>query len=316
MSLATAVDSDVRRRFLIIHNANAGMARQGLFRAVLDALDQRGAHIVLHAADSVEADTRLARDAVASGGYDAVVAAGGDSTIRGVGSGLLGTSLPMGLIPVGTGNVMAAEIGLRRRAGDIAEHLMTGPARPVYGALANGEPFFLMAGAGFDGAVITALNSSLKRCIGKSAYAAPIVSSMIEPLPHLTVDVDGREHQARWAIVTNARSYAGSFVLSPGSSVHSPELTIILFQPRSRAELLAQLVRIASGTLGLSPRVALIEGRKFTIRSDTPVPVQIDGERLGTTPLVVERESRQIYLLTPPEVPQKGREEMALKDAA
>ncbi|MGI9382713.1 MAG: diacylglycerol/lipid kinase family protein [Methyloligellaceae bacterium] len=306
----------MRKRFLIIHNANAGPARRHLFSAVLDSLQQRGAAIVLQAADSVEADTQLARDAVASGTYDAVVAAGGDSTIRGVGSGLLGTDLPLGLIPVGTGNVMAAEIGLRRQAGDIAEHLMIGPTRPLYGARANGEPFFLMAGAGFDGTVIAALNTDLKRRIGKSAYAAPILSTMIEPLPHLQVHVDGQEHEARWAIVTNARSYAGSFVLSPGSSVHSPELTIVLFQPRSRTELLAQLVRIASGTLGLSPRVTAVQGRSFVIHSDAPVPVQIDGEQLATTPLIVERDSRQIHLLTPPELPQNSQDEMTLEDAA
>lgn len=279
------------------------MARQRLFRAVLDTMRRRGAAIVLQEADSVEADARLARDAVASGSYDAVVAAGGDSTMRGVGGGLLGTSLPMGLIPVGTGNVMAAEIGLGRGAGDIAEHLMTGPARPVYGARANGEPFFLMAGAGFDAAVIRALSTGLKRRIGKSAYAAPILATILEPLPQLRVQVDGLEHEARWAVVTSARRYAGSFVLSPGSSVHTPELTVILFQPRSRSELFAQLIRIASGTLDLSPRVTAMQGRSFVIRSETPVPVQIDGELLATTPLTVERGSSRINLLTPPDRP-------------
>ena len=116
--------------------------------------------------------------------------------------------------------------------------------------------------------MIGGLSTGLKRRIGKSAYAAPILATLLEPLPQLRVHVDGQEHEARWAIVTNARRYAGSFVLSPGSSVHTPELTVILFQPRSRPELLVQLIRIASGTLDLSPRVTAMEGRSFVIRSE------------------------------------------------
>lgn len=309
--------SNVRGRFLIIHNADAGSTlHRRLFYAVLDALEQRGAKLTLQIAGGIESDKALVAEAVRTGGYDAVIAAGGDGTIRGVGSGLLGSALPMGLLPVGTANVMAAEIGLTRRASDIAEQLLTGPARSVFCARANGEVFFLMAGAGFDGAVIRALNGGLKRWVGKLAYATPIMGTLAKPLPRLEVTVDGARHAARWAIVTNARHYAGSFVLSPASSVHEPELTTILFRPRSRLELLGQLLRIAGGTLPRSDRVTFLTSRRTEIRSDGEVPVEIDGEPLGTLPLTVEPDPRQVLVLVPSAERQREASAPDLRDAA
>ncbi len=306
----------MRKRFLIIHNADAGNMRRRLLYAVLDALERRGAALTLQIAESIESDTALVAEAARSGDYDAVIAAGGDGTIRGVGHGLLGSAVPMGLIPVGTANVMAAEIGHRQRASEIADQLMTGPARPIYSARANGELFFLMAGAGFDGSVTAALSGSLKHWIGKPAYVVPVVRTLLAPLPRLDVSVDGVRHEAGWAIVTNARSYAGSFQLSPGSSIHGPELTTILFQPRSRRELLAQLVHIARGTLARSPHVTILKGRKTVIRSDAEVPVQIDGDPLGTTPLTVEPDPQQVHLLVPSGRSSRDAEEPDLRDAA
>lgn len=288
-----------RRRFLIIHNVHAGTARRGLFHNVLRELERRGCEVTTQIADDIEADRRLAAEAAASGNYDAVVAAGGDSTIRGVALGLFGTGVPLGVLPVGTGNVMAAEIGLRHRTGDIVDTLTDGPVRKVQGATANGEPFLLMAGAGYDGAVVADLNFSLKRLVGRAAYSWPILYRLLQRFPKLRVDVDGERHDARWAVVTNARHYAGAFSIDKDSSIFDDGLTTILFQPRSRLELAAQLVRLAIGRLAQAPGVTFLPSRRTRIEADECVPVQIEGESFGATPLTVSADDRTISLLAP-----------------
>lgn len=288
-----------RRRFLIIHNVHAGTARRSLFFSVLKALEKRGCTLVTQIADDAESDRHLAAEAAASGGYDAVVAAGGDSTVRGVALGLFGTGVPLGVIPVGTGNVMAAEIGLNRNVADIVDTLMHGAVREVHGATANGEPFLLMAGAGYDGAVVEGLNHPLKRIIGRAAYGPPIICALRKKPPRLRVKVDGKVHDAGWAIVTNAGRYAGSFSLCNGSSIFNEGLTTVLFRPRSRIELAAQLVRLATGRLSGAPGVEFLPSKRTRIEADERVPVQVEGESFGATPLTVSADGRTVSLLAP-----------------
>lgn len=288
-----------RRRFLIIHNPDAGIAKQRLLARVIAQLDAEGASITTQIAEDVETDKRLAREAAETDSWDAVVAAGGDSTIRGVAAGLLGTPMPLGLLPVGTGNVMAEEIGLKRRADHVVRTLLTGTPTTVLGARANGEPFFLMAGAGFDGAVVQRLNQRLKRLCGKLAYAGPMLSTLAEPLPRLRVEVDDAAHEAAWVVVTNAGRYGGPFRLSSRASIHEAGLITVLFHPRSRTRLLAQLLAIARGTLEQAPDVTFLTSARTVVAADRPVPVQIDGESWGTTPLTVTPGNESVRVLMP-----------------
>ncbi len=264
-------------------------------------MNDRGALVTAQIVDSLEADKQLSQEAAASGEFDAVVAAGGDSTIRGAAAGLIGTDLPLGIIPVGTGNVMAAELSLGRNADRIADILINGTAIPVHGGKINGEPFFLMAGAGFDADVVGRLSQSLKKRIGKVAYTGPVLSTLTGPLPKLHVEVDGARFDAAWVIVTNARHYGGEFVLSPATALDRPGLRTVMLQPGTRLGLLKLIVKLAAGRLEDDPCVTSIEGRKTVISSDMPVPVQIDGETHGSTPVTIEPCDESFRLIVPPE---------------
>ncbi len=104
----------MRRRFYLIHNPKAGINRRGLLRNVLSKLAAAGAAVTVATPDTREDDKGSASAAAESGHYDAVIAAGGDSTIRGVASGLIGGTTTLGLIPLGAGNVLAREIAMNR----------------------------------------------------------------------------------------------------------------------------------------------------------------------------------------------------------
>jgi diacylglycerol kinase family enzyme len=293
----------MRHRFLLIANPGAGLAGYPLVDAVTNALARAGAQVTRVCTGSAQAARRETTEGAASARYDAVVAAGGDGTIRQIAASLIGTDVPMGVIPVGTGNVLAHEIGLPRNAEAIQRTLTQGSAVTVACARANNEPFLLMAGVGFDGRVIAALDQRLKSYIGKAAYAGPVLGALVRPMDALTVAVDGRRHEASWAVIANARHYGGRFVLAPRTGIQERGLQAVLFKAASRNVLIRQLMSIATGTLhdrcASHGDVEILPCSRVTVTSHHPVPVQVDGDSFGLTPLVIDQGDANLRLIVP-----------------
>ena len=289
----------MRRRFFIIDNTTSGYGRRSLAARVISLLQASGARIVGCAEQDKNAAFQRTTEAVRSGAYDAIVAVGGDGTIRHAARTVAGTDVPLGVIPLGTGNVLAREIGLCRDPGALAEALLTGPAVSVMAPTANGEVFLLMAGAGFDGRVIQALNPSAKGRVGKLAYVGPMLSALRGPADKLEVLLDGRPHQASWVVLAKARHYGGSFVIAEGASLHAPGLRAVLFNAPDRAALMASLLALATGRLAACRHVAVVECARAEIRGQAMAPVQIDGDPFGTTPLIVEARGHRVSLIMP-----------------
>ena len=154
---AGAQGSAGRRRLLVIHNPVAGRRRRKRFQAVLNLLETDGDELLLRATEGPGDATRLARR-IEAGEADLVVAAGGDGTINEVINGLVTkgrpASVPLAIVPLGTSNVLAAEIGLGTSPEEVARTIREGAVRPVSlgritGAnMPDGRCFILMAGAG------------------------------------------------------------------------------------------------------------------------------------------------------------------------
>ena len=296
----------MRHRFFLVDNPGAGVAGAPLLEDVVRLLANTGASIARSRNADIPSACTAVRKAAASGSYDAIVAAGGDGTIRHTAANLIGTDVPLGIIPVGTGNVLAHEIGLiglARSPAAITRMLREGPVATVACAEANGEPFLLMVGAGFDARVVGALDQRLKSRLGKAAYAVPLLGAIIRPFDVLSVTVDGRRHVATWAVIANARHYGGRFVLAPRTGILKRGLEAILFKTRNRAVLFAQLMSLAAGRLkpGTAPAsdIAMLPCARATIRAHRPVPVQIDGDAFGTTPIEVDAGTREVRLILP-----------------
>lgn len=277
------------------------MGRRRLLADVIDRLEEAGARVVVKTAPSAIATRLLAEKAGRKGSYDVVAAAGGDGTIREVALGLRGSSTPLGIVPIGTGNVMAHEIGLSRRAGAIVRCLMHGKAEPLSPAAANGEPFFLMAGVGFDGRAVAALDPAVKKRWGKLAYFWPVARALLHPLPHLDAQIDGQSISASWVVITKAHRYGGSFILSPESSVLDGKLHAAYSHARSRFGLARDLLAIARGDVGGAPFLTVAPCHRVRIGADVPEPVEVDGEAFGVTPLEIVADARSLLILVPPE---------------
>lgn len=287
----------MRKKFLLVFNSTAGPAGRTLIEKVVAALTGRGASVVPFQPD---ATGRVPTPSmVIAGGYDAVIAAGGDGTVRELAIALAGSNIPIGFVPMGTGNVLAHEIRLPKTPDGLARVLIEGPARDLQGGRANGQPFYLMAGAGFDGEIIQRLDMPWKRRVGKLAYTAPTLKSLALPLPTLTVVVDGHEHVANWAVIANARCYGGAFVLAPGEDMASGSLTAILVRAGSRANLMRKLLALPIGRLTRQTGVEAIRCHRAAIHAHQPVAAQVDGDPFGTTPLTVEAGGAPLTLIVP-----------------
>ncbi len=293
----------MRNRFFLIANPGAGLMGSPLVEDVTHALEHAGASIAAVRAASHQAARQAAAEAAASGRYDAIVAAGGDGTVRQVAAALIGSEVPLGLVPVGTGNVLAHEIGLAGSAEAICETLLNGPSISAACARVNSEPFLLMAGAGFDGRVIAALDHRFKSYLGKAAYAGPMLGALVRPMDRLAVTIDGRRHEASWAVIANARHYGGRFVMAPRTGIQARGLEAILFKAKSRAVLVSQLMSLAGGTLhtrcASHGDVEMLPCSHVTVTSHNPVPAQIDGDAFGSTPLEIDEGVSSLRLIVP-----------------
>jgi diacylglycerol kinase (ATP) len=292
-----------RRRYALVFNARAGLALPRLLDGVLQRLRDNGDEVFQLAARSSLETTMTVQQAIAAGQCDAVLAAGGDGTFRAVARGVESSSVPVGFIPLGTGNVLAYELGLTKRARPIAETLINGRTIEAHGGLVNGEPFFLMVGAGFDAAIISKLNYRMKRVTGRAAFAGPVLSSLAVGPHRFDIAVDGEPFQASWVIVTRAGRYGGSFVLSRNSGVGRDQMMAVIIDAKTRRELLAASTALALGRLADATKrpsfVTVRPAEKIFIR-DTRVPLEIDGDEGGFAPVEVTRYGPKVRVLVPP----------------
>ena len=157
--------------------------------------------------------------------------------------------MPLGIVPVGTGNVLAHEIGLAADAGVHRAHAAERAHHPGHVRPRQRRAVPADGGAGFDGRVIAALDHRFKSYVGKAAYAGPMLGALVRPMDMLTVTVDGTRHEASWAVVANARHYGGRFVLAPRTGIRERGLQAILFKAKNRAVLIGQLMSLVMGKL-------------------------------------------------------------------
>ncbi|WP_144185513.1 diacylglycerol/lipid kinase family protein [Elioraea rosea] len=289
---------------LLIFNPAAGRRRRRRFERVAGALAEAGVRFtVADTARSGDAE-RLAREA-AGAGERVVVAAGGDGTIAEVANGIAGTDAALGVIPTGTANVFAHELGLPFRAEAIATMLRAGvtrrviPGRALFGC--GRERLFLqMLGVGFDAAVVAALDAALKRRIGKGAYVVETLRQLASwPFPRLSVTIGGATIEAAQVIATKGRFYGGRFLLAPGAMPDAAGITACVFE---RGGLGAAAIAGLALPLGLVSRLGGFSARRVaTLGIDAPpgLPVQADGDLVGVTPVALSDAPAPLPVIVP-----------------
>jgi diacylglycerol kinase (ATP) len=235
-----------------------------------------------------------------SGGFDAVVAAGGDGTVRDVAEGLVGSSTPLGVIPAGTANVFAREINLPRSPHAIAKTLLEGEACAIPVGQVNGRPFLFVVGVGFDAEAVRLFEIEGARRLGQAGFAWPILRALFSFRDRLLrVRTSRGDAEAQWVIVTRAKHYAGGLILAPDADLRQAQFYVLRIEGTGPLIRVRQLSALAIGWLRYDPGVRLERADRVRIEGDRAAPVQIDGEMLGELPLEICFHPEQLRIIWP-----------------
>ena len=287
---------------VIVFTPFAGRRRAALLWQVVDILSANGLRLQLLATRGPGDAEQLARKA-AHGGASMVVAAGGDGTIADVANGLIGSDIPLGVIPLGTANVLAHELALPFAPVAIAAALAFGRTQLLWPGIARGPDgprlFVQMLGAGFDAHVVHQMPIGLKRIFGRGAYALQTIWELTRyTFTPIRLRLDGQEAEAASVIVSKGRLYGGQYLLSPDAQPREPGFSVVLFDHASVGATLAYGAALLLGTLARAPGVRHVRASRIDLLGNEPIPLQTDGDKAGFAPVSIQDAPAPIRLVT------------------
>ncbi len=213
-----------------------------------------------------------------------VVACGGDGTVYTI-LNALPEKAAMGIIPAGTANVIARELGIPLNLRNAGKAILTGAVNEIDTGCCNGQKFAFVAGIGFDAQVAGAVSPLLKRVFGRAAYhMAGLGEFLTYRPPLLSVRVNNAEsYKCRFAIVANMRRYGGELFFAPKARYDDQRLDLLMLHRFSVGALL-RLLNFARGNGTFPADVAsAIQCTSCIIDTDRPCPYQLDGEVFAAT---------------------------------
>lgn len=304
------------RAVLLVFNPTAGRRRRGLVNAVVRRVRALGWTVDL-VETAAAGDARRIAETCDATRYAVIAVAGGDGTINEVVNGLAGRAAAgpaLGIVPLGTANVLAHELGLGFSAAALAQTLTAGSevlmqpgeATGGEGGAGRTRQFSLMAGAGFDAKVVAGVSAPLKRRLGRAAYVwrSLVEARRYRPVRY-AVEIDGVCHEAASVIVTHGRLYAGPYVVAPDAALGKPLLHVCLFERWGRSQTLRFGLALLLCRLPRTSGYRVIAGHdiRVSVLSDAGEqrrqPVQIDGDDALTLPVSIGLAAGAVRLLRP-----------------
>ena len=228
-------------------------------------------------------------------GVDLVCSLGGDGTVREVAQALVHTGTPLGLLPGGTGNLLARNLDLPLDDLDDALRIaLTGDDRPIDVGIVNFDPsgehertddkvFLVMAGLGFDAAMMRGAPERLKNRVGWLAYAVSGAKNLRGPRAKARLSADGGADVTRriqTVVIGNCGTLTGGIQLLPDATVDDGWLDAIVLSPKGIASWASVAARVL--TRRGHPRVERLRCRELAVRVDRPTEAQLDGDVVGT----------------------------------
>jgi diacylglycerol kinase (ATP) len=232
-------------------------------------------------------------------GFTAVVAAGGDGTINEVVNGLAGSEVTLGVLPVGTMNVFAAELGL---PGDLAgawRVIREGYTRKIDLARANDQYFIQLAGVGLDAQALQETTWESKRSFGPLSYLVSAAQIAARVPPRLHVEADGVEREGSFVLVGNGRYYGTRLAFFKDARVDDGKLDVLIFKNLGYLDIARYLGTILMGIHTEQKDVEYFQTKRAVVRCDHPVPVEVDGDVATESPVTFRISSRKLRVFAP-----------------
>jgi diacylglycerol kinase (ATP) len=243
----------------------------------------------------------------AAEGFDLVLVSGGDGTIMEAMSGLIksGSHVPLAQIPAGTANLLARAIDVPTDHAQALDLAFSGKAeRFDVGYLPHEDRYFaLVAGAGYDARLIADASRELKNVLGFAAYIVTGIKNLFTLRPaRIMIEIDGRRHRLRAhtiMVVNVGQIDSVGIALGPNIHPHDGKLDLVIVSSASIWGALRIVWQILSRRFGGNSNLRYFSASRVRIVTQPPLPTQIDGEELGTTPLYVEAVPQGALLIVP-----------------
>lgn len=291
---------------LIVNPASGGVRGEGdlaLLRETAAWLSRHGLPAEVRLTTAPGDATRLAAEAVRKH-MDMVVAVGGDGTLNDVIQALAEHDTALGVLPMGTVNVWAREMGIPMDLATAREVLLHGVRRRVDVGLAGKRYFLLMAGVGFDAEVARRVDRGWLKRLGLKLLhyvAAAGVMSVTQPATRVWMQYDGkrRTYNALMVLVGNTRLYGGALSFANRAVADDGRLDLVVVENGGLLYRLGVLGRALLRRASLGPRVRYVQARVIRMVSEVPLPVQVDGEVIGTLPMTFSVAASALTVVVP-----------------
>jgi YegS/Rv2252/BmrU family lipid kinase len=242
-------------------------------------------------------------------GYRAICVVGGDGTIAEAATGISGSDVPLAIIPRGTANQVAHNLRIPIDVEEAVEVAVGGVATPLDLGYIAGRAFALVAGAGYDAAVMATATREMKEKWGFAAYVIAAVKEALAAQPRrFYICADGRdlEVDAVSIMIANVGELFSAIIPfripltpSPTNSWQDGSLDVVVLAPRNPPEFASLLWRAAHRKFGGDDKLIHFRAREITIEADPPIAVQIDGDPAGTTPMTAVTVPSAMKVLIP-----------------
>lgn len=290
------------KKVAVIYNPSAGRGKSESFaRRAQSCLTRCGMLVNLNPTQASGEATEIAR--AVSRDHDIVVTVGGDGTVNEVINGMVGSGAQFGLVPAGTANVLALELGIPFRIDKACAVIAEGHTLSMDLGRADGRRFILMMGAGIDALTIRNLDPRAKKRFRELAFVSTgLRTGLAQPPEPFIVRVNAEEHRATFLVAGNSRYYGGRFGLTTDADPTDGLLDILMFKGTTAASLGVFWLGAPSGLHLHSRDVTYVKAKSAEVLPLDPerrVWYQTDGEVAGSLPATLGIDHAAIEILVP-----------------
>jgi diacylglycerol kinase (ATP) len=276
-----------RKALFIINPISGGKKKDGVPELIEKYLDAAMFEAIVVFSDGVSHARQIAKEAV--GKFDIVVAVGGDGTVNEVASAIVGSDTVLGIIPYGSGNGLSRFLHISMDPVKAIKGLSLGHVEVIDSGKLNGQPFFNMAGMGFDAHISEVFSHGKKR--GFFTYIKSSMQEIAKYKPqiyHLEIDGKVYEREAFMLSFANSSQYGNDAHISPHASVQDGLLDVCIIKKFPLWRFPEMGIRMITKTSDKTKYVEIIRGKIIKIKRSSPGPVHLDGEPqiTGTDTLV------------------------------
>ena len=244
-------------------------------------------------------DARSIAEWAVGQGFGTVVAAGGDGTINEVVNGLVGSDVALGILPVGTMNVFAAELGIPNSLPKAWEIICDHNTRRIDLARANDQYFVQLAGVGLDAQVVQETSYKFKKNFGPLSYLISAAQIAARKPPKLIIEHDDTRQEGSFVLIGNGRYYGGPVAVFKNARIDDGKLDVLIFKNLGYLDIARYLGNIFMGSHTELEDVEYFQTKRVAVSSKEAVPIEVDGEVVTKLPVTFRISSRKLKVIVP-----------------